>query len=58
VTRAEIVDNPIHLKISMGPALREVVAECFRSQIVSPYLIHYKPKVQLLKHMEAKDHWA
>ena len=51
-------DNPIHLKITMGAALREVVGECLRSPIVSPYLIHYKPKSRRREQIDAKDHWT
>lgn len=51
-------DNPIHLKITMGAALREVVGECLRSPIVSPYLIHYKPKARRREQIDAKDHWT
>ena len=39
-------DNPIHLQIKMGKALREVVSECMRSPVASPYLIHYRPKAR------------
>lgn len=49
-------DNPIHLKITMGAALREVVGECLRSPLVSPYLIHYKPKGRRREPIDAKDH--
>lgn len=51
-------DNPIHLKITMGAALREVVGECLRSPVVSPYLIHYQPKARRREQIEAKDHWT
>lgn len=51
-------DNPIHLKITMGTALREVVGECLRSPIASPYLIHYKPKARRREQIDAKDHWT
>lgn len=51
-------DNPIHLKITMGAALREVVGECLRSPIASPYLIHYKPRSRRREQIEAKDHWT
>lgn len=29
-------ENPVHLKITMGAALREVVGECLRSPLASP----------------------
>ncbi|WP_460380863.1 tyrosine-type recombinase/integrase [Pseudomonas sp. Tul2A7] len=51
-------DNPVHLKITMGAALREVVGECLRSPLVSPYLIHYKPKARRREQIDAKDHWT
>ena len=51
-------DNPVHLKITMGAALREVVGECMRSPLVSPYLIHYKPKARRREQIDAKDHWT
>lgn len=51
-------DNPIHLKITMGAALREVVGESLRSPIASPYLIHYKPRSRRREQIEAKDHWT
>ena len=51
-------DNPVHLKITMGAALREVVGECMRLPIVSPYLIHYKPKARRREQIDAKDHWT
>jgi integrase len=51
-------DNPIHLKIKMGAALRDVVGECLRSPIASPYLIHYKPKARRRDLIESKDHWT
>lgn len=31
-------ENPIHLRIKMGQALREVVSECVRSPIAPPLL--------------------
>jgi integrase len=51
-------DNPVHLKITMGAALREVIGECLRSPLVSPYLIHYKPKARRREQISAKDHWT
>ncbi|MBT2339487.1 MULTISPECIES: phage integrase Arm DNA-binding domain-containing protein [Pseudomonas] len=51
-------DNPVHLKITMGAALREVVGECLRSPIATPYLIHYKPKARRREQIDAKDHWT
>lgn len=51
-------DNPIHLKITMGTALRDVVGECLRSPLVSPYLIHYKPKARRREQIDAKDQWT
>lgn len=42
----------------MGTALREVVGECLRSPLVSPYLIHYKPKARLREQIDAKEHWT
>jgi len=50
--------RPVHLKITMGAALREVVGECLRSPLVSPYLIHYKPKARRREQIDAKDHWT
>jgi len=50
--------NPVHLKIKMGAALREVVGECLRSPVASPYLIHYKPKARRREQINAKDHWT
>jgi integrase len=49
-------ENPVHLKITMGAALREVVGECLRSPLVSPYLIHYKLKTRRREQIDAKDH--
>ena len=46
-------DNPIH-----GKALREVVSECLRSPVASPYLIHYRPKARRREQIAAKDHWT
>jgi len=51
-------DNPVHLKITMGATLREVVGECLRSPLASPYLIHYKPKARRREQIDAKDHWT
>lgn len=51
-------DNPIHLEIVMGSALKEVISECLRSPIASPFLIHYKPKARKREQIEAKDHWT
>lgn len=51
-------DNPVHLKITMGASLRDVVGECMRSPLVSPYLIHYKPKARRREQVNAKDHWT
>lgn len=51
-------DTPIHLQIIMGKALRETVNECFRSPIISPLLIHYRPKARRQDQIEAKDHWT
>ena len=51
-------DNPIHLQIKMGKALREVVSECLRSPVASPYLIHYRPKARKREQIAAKDHWT
>lgn len=49
--------KPVHLEIAMGPALREVVAECMRSPVVCPYLIHYSPKARKRSQLDAKLHW-
>ena len=51
-------DNPIHLQIKMGKALREVVSECLRSPVASPYLTHYRPKARRREQIDAKDHWT
>ncbi|MEB0008173.1 tyrosine-type recombinase/integrase [Pseudomonas sp. RTB3] len=51
-------ENPIHLRIKMGLALREVVSECVRSPIASPYLIHYKPRARRQEQIASKDHWT
>jgi len=51
-------ENPIHLRITMGLALREVVSECVRSPIASPYLIHYKPRARRQEQIASKDHWT
>ncbi|WP_336247128.1 tyrosine-type recombinase/integrase [Pseudomonas sp. TMW22091] len=51
-------ENPIHLQIKMGKALREVVSECLRSPVASPYLIHYRPKARKREQIAAKDHWT
>ncbi|WP_419709512.1 hypothetical protein [Pseudomonas sp. NFX224] len=32
--KTQSYDNPTHLKITMGAALREVVGECLRSPLV------------------------
>jgi integrase len=50
-------DNPIHLEIVMGEALREVVKECLASPVVCPYLIHYTPKARKREQLDAKRHW-
>ncbi|WP_214510516.1 tyrosine-type recombinase/integrase [Pseudomonas brassicacearum] len=49
--------KPVHLEIAMGQALREVVAECMRSPVVCPYLIHYSPKARKRSQLDAKLHW-
>ena len=49
-------DKPIHLQIKMGQTLREVVSECMRSPVASPYLIHYRPKARRREQIAAKDH--
>lgn len=36
----------------------EAVGECMRSPIVSPHLIHYKPKSRRREQIDAKDHWT
>lgn len=51
-------DTPIHLQITMGKALRETVNECIRSPVVSPFLIHYRPKARRKAQIEAKEHWT
>lgn len=50
-------ENPIHLEIVMGEALREVVKECLASPVVCPYLIHYTPKARKREQLDAKRHW-
>ncbi len=56
--KSEGYDSPVHLKIVMGKALREVVAECMKSPILSPYLIHYRPRARRQEQVDAKDHWT
>ncbi len=51
-------DTPIHLQIVMGKALRETVNECIRSPIISPLLIHYRPKARRQAQIQAKEHWT
>jgi integrase len=50
-------DNPIHLEIVMGGALRAVVKECLASPVVCPFLIHYTPKARKREQLDAKRHW-
>lgn len=50
-------DNPIHLEIVMGSALRAVVKECLASPVACPFLIHYKPKARKREQLDAKRHW-
>ncbi|MNE11833.1 Phage integrase family protein [compost metagenome] len=50
-------DNPIHLEIVMGEALRAVVKECLASPVVCPFLIHYSPKARKREQLDAKRHW-
>lgn len=56
--KSEKYANPIHLEIQMGAALREVVQECLRSPIVSPFLIHYRPRARKREQLDAKEHWT
>lgn len=56
--KAEGYDTPVHLKIVMGKALAEVVLECIKSPILSPYLIHYKPRARRKEQIDAKNHWT
>ena len=56
--KSEKYANPIHLEIQMGAALREAVQECLRSPIVSPFLIHYRPKARKREQLDAKEHWT
>lgn len=56
--KAEGYETPVHLKIVMGKALREVVLECVKSPLLSPYLIHYKPRARRQEQVDAKDHWT
>jgi len=56
--KSEKYATPIHLEIQMGGALREVVHECMRSAIVSPFLIHYRPKARKREQLDAKEHWT
>ncbi|MBD1553579.1 tyrosine-type recombinase/integrase [Pseudomonas typographi] len=56
--KTEAYGNPVHLKITMGKALREVVMECMKSPILSPYLIHYRPRARRKEQVDAKEHWT
>ena len=51
-------ETPVHLKIVMGKALRDVVVECIKSPVLTPYLIHYKPRARRQEQVAAKDHWT
>jgi len=56
--KTEGYDTPIHLKIVMGKAMRQVVNDCMKSPILSPYLIHYQPRARRKEQVEAKEHWT
>ncbi|WP_248769174.1 tyrosine-type recombinase/integrase [Pseudomonas sp. MWU12-2345] len=56
--KTEGYETPIHLKIVMGKSLREVVVECMKSPILSPYLIHYRPRARRKEQVDAKAHWT
>lgn len=56
--KTEGYETPIHLKILMGKTMRQVVSECMKSPILSPYLIHYQPKARRKEQVAAKDHWT
>jgi integrase len=51
-------DNPAHLRIVMSKALREVVLECMRSPVASPFLIHYRPMARNRDQIKTKEHWT
>lgn len=56
--KTEGYETPIHLRIVMGKSLREVVVECMKSPILSPYLIHYRPRARRKEQVDAKAHWT
>lgn len=50
-------ENPIHLELVMGKALREVVMECIKSPVVCPFLVNTIPKSRCRKQLQKKLHW-
>lgn len=48
--------NPVYIEIEMGERLRAAVSACFRSGILCPYLLHYKPARLTRKAREGKPH--
>lgn len=56
-SKGEQFDEPVRLSIKMGSGLQSVVKECLRSEIPSPYLIHYRPK-KIRRDAKSKKHWT
>lgn len=46
--------KPVYIEIKMGKDLFEAVRACYRSGIICPYLIHYKPSKNPPAHIRAK----
>lgn len=60
VTPSKTKDLPdsINLKIKIGPELAETIKKARNSGIVSPFIIHRRPKSIQAKHRKNKDHWT
>lgn len=56
--KTENYAEPVHLEITMGEALREVVEECLKDPLPSPYLLCYRPRARRQEQVEAKTHWT
>ncbi|WP_257282159.1 tyrosine-type recombinase/integrase [Endozoicomonas sp. ISHI1] len=57
-SEGEQFDKPVYLKIKMSEEFKSVVQECLGEPVLTPYLIHYKPKSRRRDQMNSKPHWT
>lgn len=56
--KVSAVSDMAFIRITVGPALRKIIDRSRRDNLLSPMIVHAKPKRRHRKYMDAKRHWT